>query len=39
VIHLSDMLAIPDPDTAVMDRFFKEPTVSVIADIIDPITR
>ncbi|HRU46122.1 MAG TPA: type I glutamate--ammonia ligase [Candidatus Marinimicrobia bacterium] len=38
-IHLSDMLAIPDPDTAVMDRFFKEPTVSVIADIIDPITR
>ena len=38
-IHLSDMLAIPDPETAVMDRFFKEPTVSVIADIIDPITR
>ncbi|HPC36257.1 MAG TPA: type I glutamate--ammonia ligase [Candidatus Marinimicrobia bacterium] len=38
-IHLSDMLAIPDPDTAVMDRFFKEPTVSVIADIVDPISR
>lgn len=38
-IHVSDMLAVPDPDTAVLDPFFKEPTVSVIADIIDPVTR
>ncbi|MDD5230662.1 MAG: glutamine synthetase, partial [Candidatus Marinimicrobia bacterium] len=30
-IHNSDMLAIPDPDTATIDPFFKEPTVSVIA--------
>ncbi|HPI28503.1 MAG TPA: type I glutamate--ammonia ligase, partial [Candidatus Marinimicrobia bacterium] len=38
-IHNSDMLAIPDPSTATLDPFFKEPTVSVIADIVDPITR
>ncbi|MBN1766420.1 MAG: type I glutamate--ammonia ligase [Sedimentisphaerales bacterium] len=38
-IHMSDMLAIPDPGTACMDAFFREPTVSVIADIVDPITR
>jgi glutamine synthetase len=38
-IHMSDMLAIPDPDTAVIDPFFKEPTVSVIANIVDPITK
>jgi len=38
-IHVSDMLAVPDPDTAVMDPFFKEPTVSVIANIVDPITK
>ncbi len=38
-IHMSDMLAIPDPATAVIDPFFKEPTVSVLADIVDPITK
>ncbi len=38
-IHMSDMLAIPDPSTGVMDAFFAAPTVSVIADIIDPITK
>jgi glutamine synthetase len=38
-IHMSDMLAVPDPDTAVMDPFFKEPVVSVIADIVDPVTK
>jgi glutamine synthetase len=38
-IHVSDMLAVPDPDTAALDPFFKEPTVSVIANIVDPITR
>ena len=38
-IHVSDMLAVPDPDTAVIDPFFKEPTVSVIANIVDPITK
>ena len=38
-IHMSDMLAVPDADTAVLDPFFKEPTVSVIANIVDPITK
>ena len=38
-IHVSDMLAIPDPNTAVLDPFFKDPTVSVSADIVDPMTR
>jgi glutamine synthetase len=35
-VHMSDMLAIPDPDTAVIDPFFKDPTVSVLANIVDP---
>ena len=38
-IHVSDMLAVPDPATACIDPFFREPTVSVIADIVDPVTR
>jgi len=37
-IHVSDMLAIPDASTVVMDPFFAKPTVSVIADIVDPVT-
>ena len=38
-IHMSDMLAIPDPDTACLDPFFAKPTVSVTANILDPVTR
>ena len=38
-IHQSDMIAIPDPTTAKLDPFFKEPTISVIADIVDPVTK
>ena len=38
-IHVSDMLAVPDPSTTVIDPFFKEPTVSIIANIVDPITK
>ena len=38
-IHKSDMMAVCDPDTAVMDPFFEKPTVSVIAHIVDPVTR
>ncbi len=38
-INNSDMLMIPDPDTAVMDPFLKRPTLSVICDVADPITR
>ena len=37
-IHQSDMLAVPDPTTAVLDPFFERPTVSVIANIVDPVT-
>ncbi|MGF1511091.1 MAG: type I glutamate--ammonia ligase [Myxococcota bacterium] len=39
-INASDMLVIPDAATAVMDPFItRVPTMSVIADISDPITR
>ena len=38
-IHESDMLAVPDTSTTCLDPFFKEPTLSVIADIVDPVTR
>ena len=38
-IDNSDMLVIPDPSTAVMDPFTKEPTLTLICDISDPITR
>jgi len=38
-IHMSDMLAVPDVDTIVIDPFFAEPTVSILADIVDPITK
>ncbi len=37
-IHKSDMIAIMDAATARIDPFFARPTVSVIADIKDPIT-
>lgn len=38
-IESSDMLAVPDPDTAVIDPFFEKPTVSVLANIVDPVTK
>ena len=38
-INESDMLAMPDPTTARLDAFFATPTISVIADIYDPITK
>ncbi|WP_417391596.1 type I glutamate--ammonia ligase [Gimesia sp.] len=38
-IDSSDMLAVPDPATVKLDPFFKQPTVSVLADIVDPITK
>jgi len=37
-IQESDMLAVPDPDTTRLDPFFARPTVSVIANIVDPVT-
>jgi glutamine synthetase len=38
-IHQSDMLAVCDSNTAIIDPFFKEPTVSVLANIVDPETK
>src|SRR3972149_6805980 len=38
-IHASDMLVIPDPATAVMDPFTEHPTLSLICNIVDPITK
>jgi len=38
-IDVSDMLAIPQVETTRLEPFFKEPTVSIIADVFDPITR
>lgn len=38
-IHASDMLVVPDPDTAVMDPFMAVPTLSLICNIVDPITK
>ncbi|MBE9504805.1 MAG: type I glutamate--ammonia ligase [Proteobacteria bacterium] len=38
-IHASDMLVIPDPTTAVLDPFVEEPTLSLIGNIFDPLTK
>jgi len=38
-IHASDMLVIPDPATAKMDPFYAAPTLTLICDIADPVTR
>lgn len=38
-INSSDMIIIPDAETALMDPFKKYPTLSLICDIFDPITK
>jgi glutamine synthetase len=38
-INASDMLVVPDPNTAQMDPFREVPTMVLIGDVIDPITR
>ncbi len=38
-INESDMLLIPDPDTAFMDPFTDVATLNIICDVEDPITR
>lgn len=38
-IESSDMLAVPDVNTTVLDPFFEKPTVSVLANIVDPVTK
>lgn len=39
VINESDMLMIPDPSTAFIDPYCKVPTLVLICDVIDPLTR
>ncbi|MEM1212281.1 MAG: type I glutamate--ammonia ligase [Planctomycetota bacterium] len=38
-INESDMLIVPVPETAVLDPFYDEPTLSIICDIKDPVTK
>ncbi|MFI5380054.1 MAG: type I glutamate--ammonia ligase [Tepidisphaerales bacterium] len=38
-INESDMLVVPDPETAFVDPFTKEPTLVMICNIQDPITK
>jgi glutamine synthetase len=38
-INSSDMLMLPDASTAVMDPFLATPTLSLLCDVVDPITR
>jgi len=38
-INNSDMLVIPDPNTAMIDPFCQTPTLSMVCDILDPITQ
>jgi len=38
-IHASDMLVVPDPTTAVLDPFTAIPTLSLICNITDPVTK
>jgi glutamine synthetase len=38
-IHASDMLVVPDATTAQMDPFYQEPTLVLIGNIVDPLTR
>lgn len=38
-IDESDMLVVPDADTAVLDPFFEEPTLVMVGNVVDPITK
>jgi glutamine synthetase len=38
-IHASDMLILPDPNTAMLDPFREYPTLSLICNILDPVTK
>ncbi|MCG6553652.1 MAG: type I glutamate--ammonia ligase [Candidatus Magnetominusculus sp. LBB02] len=38
-INASDMLVLPDATTAIMDPFLKYPTLNLICNILDPITK
>jgi glutamine synthetase len=38
-IHASDMLVVPDATSAKMDPFYEAPTLVLICNIVDPVTR
>ncbi|MCG8591388.1 MAG: type I glutamate--ammonia ligase [Proteobacteria bacterium] len=38
-INESDMLMVPDASTAFIDPFYKHPTLVLICDIVDPVTK
>ena len=38
-IHESDMLLIPDPATKILDPFTEAPTMVMVCDVIDPVTK
>ena len=39
LIHESDMILIPDPTTAFVDQVLEVPTLVILCDIYDPVTR
>jgi len=39
LIHESDMLLVADPETACMDPMLEVPTLSLICNVLDPVTR
>src|SRR5712691_3887018 len=38
-IHESDMLLIPDPSTYILDPFTEVPTLVMVCDVVDPVTK
>ncbi len=38
-IDQSDMIVVPESDTAVVDPFYEEPTMTLIGNVVDPITK
>ncbi|MEA4909318.1 MAG: type I glutamate--ammonia ligase [Anaerolineaceae bacterium] len=38
-IHESDMLLMPDPDSAFIDPIYEIPTIVLVCDVADPVTR
>ncbi len=37
--HESDLVLLPDPDTAMVDPFYAEPTMTLFCDVFDPLTK
>jgi len=38
-INASDMLVVPDPDSVIVDPFMEVPTLCMICNIVDPVTK